>query len=103
MKHRGKRRRFFLPLTLLLLLPAWQAAGVELTALFNLGNLGFDPQRAITDSTYPGTDYYWGASFEVTHGFSEGIAIRGGFYRTGLCGRVSGHSIRIVWGFKEWT
>ena len=66
---------------LLLLLPALQGAGLELSTRFDLGNLGFDPDRASADATYSGTDYYWGGTVEVTHGFSERMALRAGFSR----------------------
>jgi hypothetical protein len=66
---------------LLLLLPTWQAFSMELEARFDLGNLGFDPDRASTDATYSGTDYYWGGTVEVTHGFSERMGLRAGFSR----------------------
>jgi hypothetical protein len=66
---------------LLLLLPAFQAAGVELGTRFSLGNLGFDPDRASTDISYSGQDWYWGGSVEVGHGFSERVGIRAGFSR----------------------
>ncbi len=71
-------KRFIL---LLLLLPALQGAGLELNTRFDLGNLGFDPDRASTDATYSGTDYFWGGTVEVTHGFSERMAIRAGVTR----------------------
>jgi hypothetical protein len=66
---------------LLLLLPALQGAGLELSTRFDLGNLGFDPDRASTDATYSGTQYFWGGTVEVTHGFSERMGLRAGFTR----------------------
>jgi hypothetical protein len=68
-------------LVLLLLLPAGQAAGVELNALFDLGNLGFDRERSATDDGYTGREWYWQGSVEVNHGFSERTAIKAGLYR----------------------
>jgi hypothetical protein len=75
---RGGITAFFL---LLFLFPALRGAGLELTTRFDLGNLGFAPDRASADTTYSGTDYYWGGSVEVTHGFSERMALRAGFSR----------------------
>jgi hypothetical protein len=66
---------------MLLLFPALRCAGVELNALFNLGNLGFDSERVAADTGYTGQDWFWGGSVEVAHNFSENIAIKGGFYR----------------------
>ncbi len=73
-RTRGNRACLFAAALLLLLLPALQAAGLELTTRF-------DPDRAATNFTYSGTDYYWGGSVEVTHGFSERMAIRAGISR----------------------
>ena len=82
MKRFGEGRFLFLPFTLLLLLfPAWGAAGLELGVLFDLGNLGFSPERAATDTAYTGEDLFWGASVEISHGFSGNVSTRGGFYR----------------------
>jgi hypothetical protein len=78
---RGNGIGFLAPILLLLLLPALQGAGLELTTRFDLGNLGFDPDRASADTTYSGTDYFWGGTVEVAHGFSERMAIRAGIAR----------------------
>ena len=77
----GNRIGFLASILLLLLVPALQGAGLELSTHFDLGNLGFDPDRAPADATYSGTDYFWGGIVEVTHGFSERMAIRAGFSR----------------------
>jgi hypothetical protein len=80
-RARGNRAGIAASILLLLLLPAFRGAGLELAARFDLGNLGFDPERAAADATYSGADYYWGGIVEVTHGFSERMAIRAGFSR----------------------
>ncbi len=78
----GKRIGLLAPVLLLLLsLPALRGAGLELSTRFDLGNLGFQLNRAPTDATYSGTDYFWGGNVEVTHGFSERMAIRAGVSR----------------------
>jgi hypothetical protein len=75
--------------TLLLLLTAEQAAGVELEARFNLGNIGFDQERDPADSTYTGLDWLWGGSVEVNHGFSDRTAIKAGVYRDDVLRNVA--------------
>ena len=80
-RTRGYRVGLIASVLVLLLLPALQGAGLELTTRFDLGNLGFDPDRASGDATYSGTDYFWGGTVEVTHGFSERMAIRAGVSR----------------------
>jgi hypothetical protein len=80
-RTRGKRIGYLAPVLLLLLLPALPGAGLELNTRFDLGNLGFDPDRDSADATYSGTQYFWGGTVEVTHGFSERMAIRAGFTR----------------------
>jgi hypothetical protein len=60
---------------------AFQAAVLELSTRFDLGNLAFDPDRAAADATFSGAEYYWGGTVEVTHGFSERMALRAGFTR----------------------
>ncbi|OHD76107.1 MAG: hypothetical protein A2V99_03590, partial [Spirochaetes bacterium RBG_16_67_19] len=80
-RTRGNRAGLITAALLLLALPAFESAGLELSTRFDLGNLGFDPDRTSADATYSGADYYWGGAVEVTHGFSEKMAIRAGFSR----------------------
>jgi len=82
MKRTRGNQAGLLALTLvLLLLPAFRGAGLELSTRFELGNLAFDPDRAALDATFSGAEYYWGGTVEVTHGFSERMALRAGFTR----------------------
>jgi hypothetical protein len=80
-RTRGNRANIAALILVLLLLPAFRGAALELSTRFDLGNLGFDPDRAAADPTYPGTAWYWGGTVEVTHGFSERMALRAGFSR----------------------
>jgi hypothetical protein len=80
-RTRGNRANIAALIIVLLLLPAFRGAALELSTRFDLGNLGFDPDRAAADATYPGTAWYWGGTVEVTHGFSERMALRAGFSR----------------------
>lgn len=80
-RTRGNRADIAALIIVLLLLPAFRGAALELSTRFDLGNLGFDPDRVKTDATYPGTAWYWGGTVEVTHGFSERMALRAGFSR----------------------
>jgi hypothetical protein len=80
-RTRGNRVGIAASILVLLLLPAFRGAGLELSTRFELGNLAFDPERAAADATFSGADYYWGGTVEVTHGFSERMAIRAGFTR----------------------
>jgi hypothetical protein len=82
MKRFGNCWLVLLSLALVLfLLPAGRAAGVELNFLFDLGNLGFEPDRSDTDTTYSGQEFFWGGAVEVVHSFSANTAVKGGFYR----------------------
>ncbi len=44
------------------------------------GNLGFSTDRAITDTTMPGANYFWGLSLYGTQALSDSISLETGFY-----------------------
>ena len=45
-----------------------------------LGNLGFKTDRAATDTTLPGADYFWGLSLYGTQAISDSVSFETGFY-----------------------
>ena len=45
-----------------------------------LGNLGFATDRAATDATFPGADYFWGMSLYGTEAISDQVSFQTGFY-----------------------
>jgi hypothetical protein len=54
---------------------------LEIGGTFNFENLRFDRDRAETEDSFSGDDYYWGGSVFATHSFSEELAIETGFYQ----------------------
>lgn len=48
-------------------------------AMFDIGNLAFQPNRASTDTTFPGTYYPWGISVIGSQQISDTMSINTGF------------------------
>ncbi len=55
------------------------AAGLDLGVDGWLGNLGFRTDRAITDTTLPGADYFWGLSVYGSQAITDAIGFETGF------------------------
>jgi hypothetical protein len=56
------------------------AGALDLGAGGWAGNLGFRTDRAAADTTFPGTDYYWGLSLFGSQKISDTISFETGFY-----------------------
>src|SRR5271169_3792974 len=54
----------------------WLDLGVEA----RVGNLGFRTDRASTDTSLPGGDYFWGVSVFASQALSDTITVESGFY-----------------------
>jgi hypothetical protein len=72
--------------TLLLLLPflllvgSGAAYGMELTALYHMGNLSFDEDSKSAETSLDGTDYPWGLSLYGEHEISSKLDLKAGFF-----------------------
>ena len=72
--------RFITLCLLAALLGAGTAAGLELGVEARVGNLGFRTDRASTDVSLPGGDYFWGISIFGSQPLSDSITLESGFY-----------------------
>jgi hypothetical protein len=77
---RGSPVRFITLCLLAALLGAGTAAGLELGVEARVGNLGFRTDRASTDVSLPGGDYFWGVSIFGSQPLSDSITLESGFY-----------------------
>lgn len=68
-------------LFIMLVLPALRAGSLEIGVSFDVGNLGFKPDRVSTDTGYSGTDILWGGSIRFAQTLSENVTMEGGLYR----------------------
>jgi len=59
---------------------AGAAAGLELGIDAWAGNLGFRADRASTDTSLPGADYFWGVSLFGSQAVSDSMKVEAGFY-----------------------
>ena len=64
-----------------LLLSALSAGSLEIGGLFQVGNLGFQPDRPSTDSSFTGTDYFYGGSLYLRADFLEHFQVEAGYSR----------------------
>ena len=71
--------RLLLPL-LLLLFASGSAAGLELTTLYHMGNLGFDRQANAAQDSISGLKYPWGVSVYGEHDISSELDLKAGFF-----------------------
>ena len=58
---------------------AGPAPAVEVGGAFRFDNLGFATDRAASDATYSGLDYYWGGELHLTHELSDSLSLEAGF------------------------
>ena len=56
------------------------AAGLDLGIDTWAGNLGFRTDRASTDTSLPGADYFWGISLFGSQPVSDSVKVEAGFY-----------------------
>ncbi len=64
-----------------LLLSAFSAGSLEIGGLFQMGNLGFQPDRPSADNSFPGTDYLFGGSLYLRADFLEHFQVEAGYTR----------------------
>ncbi|MGD0725436.1 MAG: hypothetical protein ABSB63_07710 [Spirochaetia bacterium] len=83
-------------ITALLCGAASSAAGLEIEASFQLGNLGFTPTRDPADATYTGADYFWGGSLFLTQNFSSSIQVDAALNRD----LIVGNSLSALFQYK---
>jgi hypothetical protein len=77
---RGSPVRAITLCLLVSLLGAAAAAGLDLAIEARAGNLGFNTDRASTDTSLPGGDFFWGVSVFGSQALSESITVESGFY-----------------------
>ena len=65
---------------LLVLLGAGAASGLDLGVETWVGNLGFRTDRASTDTSLPGADYFWGVSVYGSQPITDAFTVETGFY-----------------------
>ncbi len=65
----------------LLMIPAASLGALEVGTSFQLGNIGFTPDRASTDLSYSGLNLFWGGSLYLSHDISDSFSIETGFSR----------------------
>lgn len=83
-------------ITALLCGAASSAAGLEIEASFQLGNLGFTSKRNPADATYTGADYFWGGSLFLTQNFSSSIQVDAALNRD----LIVGNSLSALFQYK---
>jgi hypothetical protein len=66
---------------LLITLLGGAAQALEIGGLFQTGNLGFAADRLKTDTTFTGSDYFYGGSLFLKHQFADNLSLEGGFTR----------------------
>jgi hypothetical protein len=59
---------------------AFTASALDLGVSAWAGNLGFRTDRAATEATFPGADYFWGLSLYGTQQITDAISFETGFY-----------------------
>lgn len=69
----------FLAILSLALIPS--AGSLEIGGVFRFDNLGFAADRAKTDTSYTGMDFFWGGSIFLAHNFTDNLSLEGGFNR----------------------
>lgn len=62
------------------------AFGLEIEGSFLLGNLGFTPTRAGTDTTYAAADYFWGGHLSYRQDLSSNIQVEAALKRDLIVG-----------------
>lgn len=65
------------------------AFSLDIGATFNIGNLAFQPTRAATDTTFPGTYYPWGLSIFGNERLSDSMAISTGYYNDSILRNIA--------------
>jgi hypothetical protein len=76
---------------------ASSASGLDIEGSFQLGNLGFTPDRASTDATYTGADPFWGGSVSLRQDISSSIQVEAALRRD----LIVGNSISAVLQYKS--
>ncbi|MEW5815443.1 MAG: hypothetical protein AB1798_08640, partial [Spirochaetota bacterium] len=66
-----KQLRVVFVVVLLVTFSAIPAAAMEVTALFNIGNLGFAQNRTADDATFTGLSFPWGFSVALNQGITD--------------------------------
>jgi hypothetical protein len=74
---------------LLLAIGAGAAFSLDLGMQGWIGNLAFKTDRAVTDVTLPGADYFWGLSLYGTQSISDSINFETGFYSDPVLRNIS--------------
>ncbi|HVP20040.1 MAG TPA: hypothetical protein VMU36_13695 [Spirochaetia bacterium] len=87
-----KRLVLFLIMTALSLGAAPFAGALDIDGNFLLGNLGFTPSRASTDTTFSGADYFWGGSLSLRADLSSDVRIKAALTRD----LITGNSISVM-------
>jgi hypothetical protein len=77
---RGSPARTMTLCLIVALLGAGAGAGLDLGVEARVGNLGFRTDRASTDTSLPGGDYFWGVSVFGSQALSDSISVESGFY-----------------------
>jgi hypothetical protein len=72
--------RVFAASLVLLAAAAGATAGLDLGIDTWVGNLGFRTDRASTDTSLPGADYFWGVSLYGSQPVSDSVRVEAGFY-----------------------
>ncbi len=65
----------------LLLLSALSAGSLEIGGVFQLANLGFQPNRAESDTSFSGTDFLYGGSLYMRTAIPEHFQVEAGYRR----------------------
>jgi hypothetical protein len=77
----SRRRACAGALALVLTFAAGHLFALEVGASFRFDNLGFRTDRAASDATFTGRDYFWGGTIYLTHELSDSITLDAGFTR----------------------
>ncbi len=84
-----KSLRLIFIIIFVLLLNLSEIKALEVGASFRLENLAFDKDREATQSSFSGTDLFWGVSVFGNHKLSENLSFEGGFYNDTILRNIS--------------
>jgi hypothetical protein len=70
-------------------LGAGSGFALDLGAQMWIGNLGFRADRAVSDVSFPGQDYFWGLSLYGTQRISDTLGFETGFYADPVLRNIS--------------
>lgn len=89
MKYTGNPRKILYILILLLLFLSFKLYSIDVGAVFRIGNLAFQPNRAITTTTFSGENLLYGISLYASSPITDTFSFESGFYNDSILRNIS--------------